>query len=75
MQSSGFRKPTYSQAAYLMIVKVAYLIIVEVGGGCSLGRRRGALKMEPLLNPLLALLNRDLIQRVYIPKGPPNPIP
>ena len=29
----------------------------------------------PLLNPLVALLNWDLIQRVYIPKGPPNPIP
>ena len=40
-----------------------------------LGRIRGALKREPLLNPLLALLKRDLIQRVYIPKGPPNPIP
>ena len=40
-----------------------------------LGRIRGTLKREPLLNPLLALLNRDLIQRVYIPKGPPNPIP
>ena len=40
-----------------------------------LGRIRGTLKREPLLYPLLALLNRDLIQRVYIPKGPPNPIP
>ena len=40
-----------------------------------LGRIRGTLKREPLLNPLLALLNKDLIQRVYIPKGPPNPIP
>ena len=40
-----------------------------------LGRIRGTLKREPLLNPLLALLNRDLIQRVYTPKGPPNPIP
>ena len=40
-----------------------------------LGRIRRALKREPLLHPLLALLNRDLIQRVYIPKGPPNPIP
>ena len=40
-----------------------------------LGRIRGTLKRELLLNPLLALLNRDLIQRVYIPKGPPNPIP
>ena len=40
-----------------------------------LGRIRGALKREPLLNPLLALLNRDLIHRVYIFKGPPNPIP
>ena len=40
-----------------------------------LGRIRRALKREPLLNPLLALLNRDLIQRVYIPKGPPNPLP
>ena len=40
-----------------------------------LGRIRGTLKREPLVNPLLALLNRDLIQRVYIPKGPPNPIP
>ena len=36
---------------------------------------RGTLKREPLLNALLALVNRDLIQRVYIPKGPPNPIP
>ena len=35
-----------------------------------LGRIRGTLKREPLLNPLLALLTRDLIQRVYIPKGP-----
>ena len=34
-----------------------------------LGRIRGTLKGEPLLNPLLALLNRDPIQRVYIPKG------
>ena len=41
----------------------------------ALGRIRGTLKREPLLNPLLALLNRDLIQRVYMPKGPPNPIP
>ena len=40
-----------------------------------LGRIRGTLKREPLLNPLLARLNRDLFQRVYIPKGPPNPIP
>ena len=40
-----------------------------------LGRIRGTLKREPLLNPLLALLNKDLIQRVFIPKGPPNPIP
>ena len=40
-----------------------------------LGRIRGALQRVPLLNPLLAPLNRDLIQRVYIPKGPPNPIP
>ena len=40
-----------------------------------LGRIRGTLKREPLLNPLLALLKRDLIQRVYIPQGPPNPIP
>ena len=35
--------------------------------------------MGALLNPLLALLNRDLIQRVYtvvyILKGPPNPTP
>ena len=38
-------------------------------------RIRGPLKREPLLNPLLALLDTDLIQRVYIPKGPPNPIP
>ena len=48
------------------------------GGGCVLkllGGIRGTLKREPLLNPLLALLTRDLIQRVYIPKGPPNPIP
>ena len=35
-----------------------------------LGRIRGTLKREPLLNPLLALLSRDLIQRVYIPKIP-----
>ena len=41
----------------------------------KLGRIRGTLKGEPLLNPLLVLLNRDLTQRVYIPKGPPNPIP
>ena len=40
-----------------------------------LGRVRGTLKREPLLNPLLALLNRDLIHRVYIPKGAPNPLP
>ena len=40
-----------------------------------LGRIRGTLKREPLLNTLLALLKRDLIQRVYIPKGPPSPIP
>ena len=40
-----------------------------------LGRIRGTLKREPLHNPLLALFNRDIIQRVYIPKGPPNPIP
>ena len=40
-----------------------------------LGGIRGTLKGEPLLNPLLALLTRDLIQRVYICKGPPNPIP
>ena len=40
-----------------------------------LGRIRGTLEREPLLNPLLALLSRDLIQRVYIPKGPPNHIP
>ena len=40
-----------------------------------LGRIRGTLKREHLPNPLLALLNRDLIQRVFIPKGPPNPIP
>ena len=43
--------------------------------GFILGRIRVTLKREPLLYPLLALLNRDLIQRVYIPKGPPNPIP
>ena len=42
------------------------------GLAAVLGRIRGTLKREPLLNPLLALLNRDLIQRVYIPKGPPN---
>ena len=35
-----------------------------------LGRIRGTLKREPRLNPLLALFNRDLSQRVYIPKGP-----
>ena len=35
-----------------------------------LGRIRGALKKGTLLNPLLALLNRDLIARVCIPKGP-----
>ena len=40
-----------------------------------LGRIRGALQRVPLLNPLLAPLNRDLIQRVYIPKGPPHPLP
>ncbi|CAE7500818.1 HERC2 [Symbiodinium natans] len=40
-----------------------------------LGRIRGTLQKETLLNPLLALLNRDLIQRVCVPKGPPNPIP
>ena len=40
-----------------------------------IGRIRGTLQRVPLLNPLLALLNRDLIQRVYIPKGPLNPIP
>ena len=28
-----------------------------------------------LLKPLLALVNRDPIRRVYIPKGLPNPIP
>ena len=39
------------------------------------GRIRGTLKREPLLNPVLSLLNRDLIQRVYIPKGPPDPTP
>ena len=50
----------------------------EDSAKCSqavLGRIRGTLKGEPLLNPLLALSNRDLLQRVYIPKGPPNPIP
>ena len=35
-----------------------------------LGGTRVPLTREPLLNPLLALLTRDLIQRVYIPKGP-----
>ena len=43
--------------------------------GGVLGRIRGTLKREPVLNPLRVLLNRDLIQRVYIPKGPLNPIP
>ena len=43
--------------------------------GLFVGRIRGTLKWEPLLNRLLVLLNRVLIQRVYIPKGPPNPIP
>ena len=38
-----------------------------------LGGIRGTLQREPLLNPLLALLNRDRIQRVYIPQGS-NPI-
>ena len=42
---------------------------------CLLGGIRGTLQREPLLNPLLALLTRDLIQRVKIPKGPLNPIP
>ena len=45
------------------------------GDLCILGGIRGTLKREPLLNPLLALLTRDLIQRVYIPKGPPYPVP
>ena len=36
---------------------------------------RGTLKREPLLHPLLALLTRDLIQRVYIPKGSPESYP
>ena len=40
-----------------------------------LGRIRGTLKKGTLLNPLLALLNRELTERVYSPKGPPNPIP
>ena len=36
-----------------------------------LGRLRGTLKRGTLLNPLVALLNRDPIQRVKIPKGSP----
>ena len=40
-----------------------------------LGRIRGAPEKGALLNPLLALLNRDLMERVYIPRGPRNPIP
>ena len=41
-----------------------------------LGRIRGTpQKGTPSEPPLLALLSRDLIQRVHIPKGPPYPIP
>ena len=38
------------------------------GGRSPIGRIRGTLR-GALLNPLLALLNKDLIVRVYIPKG------
>ena len=41
-----------------------------------LGRIRGTLKREPLLNALLALLKRGpYSEGLYIFKGPPNPIP
>ena len=28
----------------------------------------------PFLTPLMVLSKRDLIERVYVPKGPPSPI-
>ena len=34
---------------------------------------RGTPSRAPLLNPTFGSLKRDLIERVYIPKGPPNP--
>ena len=37
---------------------------------CVLGRVRETLQRGPFLNPLRVLLKRDLIERVYIPKGP-----
>ena len=56
-------------------VQCVFRVEAKVGLQFILGSIRGTLKREPLLNPLLALLNRDLIQRGLYPQGSPSSYP